>query len=167
MEIKLHEEGTKKCCCGGPHSVWYWIIKIMIVLAILFLVAIISLAAGVKMNKFGDKLGKDGRFGMIKYSQELGTGKVMMLGKNFYKTCESDGLALTRLFGVVSKVEGNKIFIVDNSVTLKTVLSSAETTITTTSGEVGIGFLKQGQNIVIFGSLNKDKMLEAKTIAIQ
>ncbi len=78
-----------------------------------------------------------------------------------------DDQKMTRVFGAITKIEGNQITILNNAVKNEIVLSLSSTVITSSSSEIGIGALKAGQNIAALGALNANNMFEARIIQVQ
>jgi hypothetical protein len=78
-----------------------------------------------------------------------------------------DDQKMTRVFGAITKIEGNQITILNNAVKNEIVLSLSSTVITSSSSEIGIGALKAGQNIAALGALNANNMLEARLIEVR
>ncbi len=78
-----------------------------------------------------------------------------------------DDQKMTRVFGAITKIEGNQITILNNAAKNEIVLSLSTTVITSSSTEIGIGALKAGQNIAALGSLNANNMFEARIIQVQ
>jgi len=78
-----------------------------------------------------------------------------------------DTQKMTRVFGAITKIEGNQITILNNAAKNEIVLSLSTTVITSSSTEIGIGALKAGQNIAALGALNANNMFEARLIQVQ
>lgn len=175
---------NKKCTC--TKSTLHILLKIFLAMVVAFFVFIIGLAYGVRLDYLRSMNGAGSQLGMMRYKSgydtsgnrrmmnvnnseektEIGPGMMLkFIGKN--NEASESGVKLTRLFGVVSKIEGNKISIKDNSAAEVAVLSQATTVITSTGIEIGLSSLKAGQNIVSYGTLNKDGQLEAKSIDVQ
>ena len=94
------------------------------------------------------------------YGQEFMAGN--FIGEN---ERDKDGKVLTvRLFGKITKIEGNLITVMDNSTTLQTAVSLSSTSIMSSTGEIGLSSLKVDQNIVIIGEYNATNQLEARFI---
>ncbi len=72
-----------------------------------------------------------------------------------------------RIFGAITKIEGNKITVMDNANQERILITQATTTIMSVSQEVGLKDLKVGQNINFTGQLNKDNQYEAVWIKVQ
>jgi hypothetical protein len=101
--------------------------------------------------------GESGKEGGNRFYATVGEGKMMTAAMP----------AMVRMFGAVTKVEGNLITIMNNGAAEQVVVSQADTIIMSSSTEVGLAALKAGQNIVVAGVMNKDNQLVAKIINIQ
>ncbi len=78
-----------------------------------------------------------------------------------------DEQKFSRVFGAITKIEGNQITILDNAAKNEIVVSLSSTVITLAGKEVGIGALKAGQNIAAVGALNANNLFEARLIQVQ
>ncbi len=78
-----------------------------------------------------------------------------------------DDKKLSRVFGSITKIEGNQITILDNAAKNEIIVSLSSTVITSSSTEIGLGALKAGQNIAALGALNANNMFEARLIQVQ
>lgn len=76
-----------------------------------------------------------------------------------------DWKAGTKIFGVITKIEGNKITVTDNGGKDAVIISTSGTVIVSGRDEIALGALKVGQTVNAAGSLNKDGQLEAKWIS--
>jgi len=171
----------EKMCVGGagPCSSGCWcgkcirwkLLKLFLCLAVAFFVFVCGLGVGVKMSYY--KLGGAGNegWGMVKYGEVGESGRPGMMIK--LMSAEEGAYGLTvqshaiRLFGNITKIDGNKITVLDNSAKEQVILSQPETIITATGTEVGVASLKAGMNIVSIGAMNADNQLLAKTIRVQ
>ena len=87
----------------------------------------------------------------------------MMLGFQKYQTGRGSQI---RLFGTITKIEGNKLTVLDNAANEQIIVSGASTIIMTSSTEIGLSVLEPGQNIIIAGILNKDNAIDAQLISV-
>jgi hypothetical protein len=165
-----HEEGA---CCGGickccKHPVVRIIIKIVLILVILGLICMAFFKC--HHNRF-DRDMKFGGYGMMT-TQAIPAGTAVpafgMMGfeKGGSWGEEKEGKGMTRLFGVITKIDGNKITILDNGAKEQTFLSQPATTIMTATGEVGLSALKAGQNVILLQEKGEDKKLELKLVQV-
>lgn len=99
-------------------------------------------------NYFGNSMMSRGEWGMMSN----------WLGK--------DQKGAVKVFGTISKIDGNKITVLDNGGKEKIVLSVSETRIFSSSAEIGLAALKAGWSVSAVGSLDKDGQLQAKYISI-
>lgn len=70
------------------------------------------------------------------------------------------------LFGAITKIDGNKITLVDNGGKEQVVVTASDTVIYGASGEISLSSLKAGQSIRAGGATNKDGQLSAKEIRV-
>ncbi len=63
----------------------------------------------------------------------------------------------TKLFGTITKVEGNKITLTDNAAKEQVVYTQSNTTITNTTTLIGLTGLKAGQNVLYTGATDPAK----------
>lgn len=177
MENKEDKKrGRHNCgiyCSCGKMSWGHMLVKLFLALAMIGLVLVISVAAVVKLGH-GDK--SDYK----KYSMMRGgvssqacfggerTGSATTMGAVFGIKEGKGSLAMSeRTFGAISKIEANKITIINNAAQEQVVISQANTMIVSSSTEMGLASLRIGQNIIVFGSPDKDNNLLAKIIQIQ
>jgi len=175
MDNKTHEEGG---CCGGGGAgkcckgrVVHLIFKIVFILVI---VGLICMAFRCHHNRF-DRDFKFGGYGMMTTQAipaDVAVPAFGMMGFEkggfFGERCddEKEGKGMTRLFGVVTKIDGNKITVLDNGAKEQTFISQPETTIITATGEVGLSALKAGQNVILLQVKGEDKKLELKLVQV-
>lgn len=157
----------KECCI--EHPVWKWILGIFFFLIAIFVVFSISSMIVFKFQRSG---GWD-------------RGNKLMMG-NVTSLCQKDGKCdcggagmmkgwgrsddrsdVVRVYGTISKVEGNLITIVNNGAKEQVVVSAADTVIMSSSTEVGLSALKVGGGAVFVGSVNAETQLVAKLIQLQ
>lgn len=108
--------------------------------------------------------------GMMNVKAPLGS--VGMMGRLSKGDDESWGWGkeeqkMSRVFGAITKIEGNQITILDNAVKSEVIVSLSSTIITASSTEVSIASLKAGQNIAALGALNANNLFEARLIQVQ
>ena len=164
-------------CPCGKMSIGHFLIKLFLALAIIGLILVISIAVIMKVTggvKYGYKHFGYGMMRSAATSQAClsggeRTGGVVMMGAgNIAFKARGEATAMPeRLFGNITKIEKNQITILNNAAQEQTVLSLADTVIISSSTEVGISALKAGQDVIVFGAPNADKVLEAKIIEIQ
>jgi|GEM_PF-1344893 len=184
MEAKKnHEEkccsDTGKDCCGSgkccSHPVMHCIIKTIIILIILGLIGMAGFSCGARLSKF--KYGSYGMMNPVSFDNKTSTFGPGMMNNfggygfakhmNFWGDDEKEGKdGRTQLFGLVTKVEGNKITVTDNGGKEQVVLSQSSTTILNSIGEVGLQSIKVGQGLSVAGKTNTDKQIEAVLIRI-
>jgi len=165
-------------CCGSKccnHSAMHCIIKTIIIVIIIGLVIGAGHAA---FRKFGRSYGT-GYYGMMSQISTVdgktayGPGMMTNFGgcefgkyMKFWGDDENEKNKATKLFGLVTKVEGNKITVLDNGGKEQVVLSLSSTTIFNSIGEIGIASIKEGQGLSVMGKENTDKQIEAVMIRI-
>jgi hypothetical protein len=101
--------------------------------------------------------------GGIKGGNELNSNCPMMGGIKG-GNCMFKGANM--MFGAITKIEGNKITVLDNSNLEQILITQATTTIMSTLKEIGIKDLKEAQNINFVGQLNKDNQYEVSWIKV-
>jgi hypothetical protein len=177
-EIKTKTAGSMACCKDGAsgdsgccnHLKGFSFLRFFVLIAAVTFVFVCGICVGIKMDYL--KMG-GGECGMMGYSGaggEFGHNNMMVKffdGKNLGYASAAVRTQDVRLFGAVTKVEGNMITITDNSAKEQVVLSQSNTIITATGTEVGLSAVKPGVNIVSVGAMNKDNQQLAKTIRIQ
>ena len=167
-----HEEGA---CCGGickcckcfKHPIVRIIFKIVFILIIVALICL-AFSRGFHHGRFGNEM-KFGGCGMMN-SQTVPAvtcaGAGMMGFEKGVWGEEKEGKDMAKLFGVITKVEGNKITVLDNGAKEQTFLSQPETTIMTSAGEVGLSALKAGQNVILMQGKGEDKQLKLELVQV-
>jgi len=177
-EIKDIKEG--QCCGHGGKHIGHCIAKAAILLLVLTLV----FAAGIGIGKhaggregFGKNkgFGYNGAFGGCGLSRENNDygfgmmksgnreGRLGMMGRWFGNNNEK--ASSTEVVGSITKIDGNKITILNNGNAEQVVVSTADTQIMAKTGLAGLKDLKTGQSIDAVG-INKDNQIEAKLIRI-
>jgi len=167
MENKTHEEsgccggGAGKCCKG---RVAHLIFKIVFILVI---VGLICMAFRCHHNRF-DRDMKFGGFGMMTTQAIPADVTVPAFGMMGFEKGKwgEEGKDMVKLFGVITKIEGNKITVLDNGAQEQTLLSQPETTIMTATGEVGLSALKAGQNVILLQKKCEDKQLKLELVQV-
>jgi len=176
-DLKSHEHKEAAHCChwGKLSKVWKAIICVVFILIILA----VGIKIGFKASHFKERSwGHVGQYGMMKYGaidvQDKVAGcpfaqfgiKPQMMGRFWDKESgkgEKEGR--DQLFGIITKIEGNKITISDNGAKEQVILSQSDTVIMSSSGPVSLTSLKTGSSIMSVGTINATtKQLEAKWI---
>ena len=183
METKNSCESGKCSCCKRS---WVRIlIKIVVLLMVLSIVGSIGFAMGARMGagrrnisatfgarQMGGQQNTQVEYkamGQVGNTEQDGQGVTVSRlsnGVGFSGAPEMPGLKLNRLFGSITKIDGNKITVLDNGATNQTVVSSSSTIILMPTGEVTLSALKAGQNIECAGSMSKDGTFDAKSIQL-
>ena len=150
-------------CCD---SSWGgFLVKIFLAVVIILFVLCLTMFVATRITRKGS-VGS----GCLLGQQMIGNRAVVQQGGFLEKGNEwgkrDDKASAVRLFGTISKVEGNKITIKDNGALEQVVLSQAGTVILSAEGEVGLSVLKTGVNIVSLGTYDKDNQLVAKVINV-
>lgn len=177
MEKKGDKNNGSHCCglyCScGRMSVGHMLVKMFVALVMVALVLAISMAIFVK---FGKGMKTYHQYGIMRGQimmqgcpfAEKGETAAMVGGGNMMFRAEKAAPAMPeRMFATVVKIEGNQITIMNNAAAEQVVLSAADTMIIASSTEVGLPTLQPDMDIVVYGSVNTDKMFEAKLIQIQ
>ncbi|MFA6992030.1 MAG: hypothetical protein WC269_01965 [Candidatus Gracilibacteria bacterium] len=152
---KINHEDHECCgsCCGshhghGMHRAFWIIIRVLIILLVLW--AVFGFFFGHMWNY--------GRFGYDKFGYN-GMGYNMMNGgynmMGWYDDDDSgsrNGLS----FGTITKIDGNKITVLNNANAEVTFATGASTVIYSSTGEIGLAGLKVGQNINYYGKTDKN-----------
>jgi hypothetical protein len=175
----MEKSKEKMCATGaGPCSSGCWcgkcigwkLLKMFLCLAVALFVFICGVGVGVKMSNYKTGAWGNGGMSIMKYGQtaELGPNTMM----KFFSTKDGGcGFASqshdVRLFGNITKIEGNKITVLDNSAKEQVVLSQPSTIIAETETEVGLSSLEPGMNIISVGAMNADNQMLAKIIQVQ
>lgn len=162
-------------CPCGKLSTAHLIVKIFLAVAVIGLGLVISMEIIYNISK--DRVGRQSRFDMMNAGQsvqgqfvgaKVGSGTIMMGNSNVaYKAGGEMTKMQERIFGVITKIEANKITIKNNAAVEQLVVSQADTVIVSSTTEVGIASLQVGHNIIVIGSIDKDNTLTAKMISIK
>ena len=142
---------------------------------VLFCFFVIGIAVGMQGSAFwqGNGFGKTVRMGRY-FERDLRGGAWNMMGAGYgrgmmgnvwYGEDGANGAA-TSMFGVITKIEANKITVSDNAAKSQVVLSQSDTVIQSGAGEVALGTLKVGQTVLSVGALDKDGQLLAKFMRV-
>ena len=149
---------TKKSCCSGLH----WGMKVFFGLIFIVVIFVISACVVLKREYRENRMMKSFGYTVMKNCDRNQNGPQVMMRFGEDKLVEK--VEMVRLFGIVSKIEGNLITITTNAAKEQVVVSAAETVIMVGDKEVGISTLKEGDSGVFFGTMNGDSQLEAKAI---
>jgi hypothetical protein len=177
MENKVGKRNAEHNCglyCPcGKMSVGHLIVKIFIAVALIGLGLVIAMTVfmglsthRIAKSHYGFMRGQtvQGEFTGVK----AGSGVIMMGNSNVAYKAGGEMMALQeRIFGVIIKIEANKITIKNNAAQEQIVVSQADTVIASSTTEVGLASLQAGQNIIVIGTYDKDKVLTAKMISIK
>jgi hypothetical protein len=153
---------------------WYKLLKLFLVVAVLLFVFCAGAASVVRMTRgpFSAQW-KPGAMMSGQYGNSMFYGGSTMMGwggnRGMMTTYDRQATQQSwqRLFGTISKIEGNKITITDNAAMEGVVLSQQSTVIVANGVEAGLASLKAGQNVVVVYSLNQEKQMVAATISVQ
>jgi hypothetical protein len=163
MEKKeVKKNGTHKCGLGCPcgMSTDHLAVKTFLALAFIGLALAISITIVYKVIRRVNMVG-----GCFSTTMMQSGGRNFMYGEKGGLMMKKE--APVREFGVISKIEGNQITIMNNAAQEQLVLSQADTVIVASSTEVGLSVLEVGQDIIVIGALDNDNVLTAKVIDIQ
>lgn len=157
-------------CCGNKHS-WhsrkhkgFW----LVVLIFLIIGSIFCFSFG-----FGSRhISKSFK---ASYYPMMGIGRGGMMSWNINGNFPAEGMMrgwqefnqknAVQIFGVISKIEGAKITVVDNGNEEKIINSVSDTRIISITGQASLSVLKAGQNISALGEM-RDNQLQASFIRI-
>ncbi|MCX6782045.1 MAG: hypothetical protein NTW66_02935 [Candidatus Magasanikbacteria bacterium] len=163
------------CSCAWTKLSWgHLLLKIFLALVMIALALAISMAVFYKLGHGGKSESK--RLGVMRgqvstqacFGEEKGGGVIMMGGGNMaFKAGKEVPAMPERTYGNITKIEANQITVKNNAAQDQIILSLADTVIVSSTVEVGLASLQVGQNIIVYGSPDKDKKLEAKLIQIQ
>lgn len=187
MEKDEKKSHHKECVCSECSSENYgyacdwrmWrghkLVKLAVILLVLLFVfsagyGIGKLKAFTKYSGFGD----DG-CGLRGFSRMMNYGDATRYGMTNDDCCGkiskmmsgwSDCGKINRIVGTITKIEGNKITVSDNSGKEQAVFSLAGTVIISSESEISLSSLGAGEDVSITGVLNKDKQFEAQMIRV-
>lgn len=150
-----HRETNSQClnlCCRNV-SFCHRLVKVFLSVVVAFFIFTIGLGFGFKMGYFGTNTNRY-------YKNAAG---VKMMKGNLARPALT---TVTRLYGTVSTIEGNKITVTNNAAGETIVISQLSTVIVSTESEMGLAALKPGINVVASGVLNKENQLEAQLIRV-
>lgn len=140
----MHHGGAMGHCCHGHHggvlSVFArgFLMVLVLVMAISFIASFFGMR-GWHMGGYGIPGGMMGRWSVDRDN--------------------------ARVFGVIKKIDGATITILDNGNTERSVVSTASTIITDGDTELSVGDLKVGERIGVTGT-SDNKVLTAKLIEV-
>ena len=176
-QMDKNELSASDKCCGGHgfmHHKGMCALKIIIVIIIMLFVFAAGVRMGVRRSGMGygagfgyKQIGRHGNFGgcpMNGFGRERneGFGGKIKMFSGWGKQVSTS----TQIFGAITKVEGNKITIVNNENKQQVIITSASTRIIGNTGEVSLKDLKTGQEINTDGQLNKDNQINALSIVV-
>lgn len=165
------QKEAKKCCWNlckdGSQCKMHgkWIIKIIVVLVILGIVFSLGMLAGaakvIRHSGTFDGKSFSGPFGMMGEYGMRGTWGGAMCGDERQK-----GNSQT-IFGIITKIEGNEITIMDNGNKEVKIISSSNTTIASSEYELGLNMLEVGDPIRVLGVTAGEGQFNAQYILIR
>ncbi|OGH65874.1 MAG: hypothetical protein A3B90_03160 [Candidatus Magasanikbacteria bacterium RIFCSPHIGHO2_02_FULL_41_13] len=144
-----------------PDSFGGIVLKVLLVVIIGGAIFGVGVCAGIRATVWRGLAGTGVSSRTLMNSRTLASPAAMM-GR-----LSKDDQKLSRVFGTITKIEGNQITVLDNAVKNQIILSLSSTIITASSTEVGVSSLKVGQNIAALGAANSDTLFEAKLIQVQ
>jgi hypothetical protein len=178
MENKVGKRNAEHNCglyCPcGKMSVGHLIVKIFIAVSLIGLGLAIAMTVCYGLSKhriskshYGFSCGAE-TFQSRSIGAKAGSGTIMVSGSNVAYKAGGEMMDIPeRIFGVITKIEANKITIKNNAAQEQLVVSQADTVIVSATTEVGLASLQVGQNIIVIGSYDKDKVLNARMISIK
>lgn len=113
------------------------------------------------------------------YYGSYGRNGYMMDGRGYYGQMMRGGYgpgygmmgrwnSAGQTFGIITKIEGNKITISDNGNKEQPILSQAQTSILSSNGSsLSLKDLKVGQKVAVSGSAGSDGSIQASIIEVQ
>ncbi len=157
--------------CCRKNTVWNVVLKLFLGVALFMLVFCMGAASVVRMTRGrmvhneagGYMMGAPGQ-GMMSGNMEMGWSDDRGMTRTMTRM---DTIEWKRLFGSITKIEGNKITILNNAAEEQMVMSMQDTIIGLAGNEVGLGALKVGQNVVVVYQAGSEATLQAKTISVQ
>lgn len=153
-----HAESNGRCinsCCRNV-SFGHRLAKVFLTVVVTFFVFTVGMGYGFKIGYVV------ARGGYAKNSANIPMMK-RFDNESFFRKNVSE---TTRLFGTITKVDGNKITVTNNAAQESIVVSQTSTVILSATSEIGLSSLKTGLSIVSSGLLNKDNQLEAQIIKV-
>lgn len=85
-------------------------------------------------------------------------------GMGMYAAADTVASGTVRILGSVSKIDGNKITIVDNAAKNQVIMSQATTMIRSSAGVLSLLGLKVGQTVIVTGVATSEGVIEARFI---
>ncbi len=170
METKSEQtNNSKSMCCRRP-----WPLRIMrgiISLVLVFIILIfgvgLGFAAAREQGEHGWNNYRQRAMYMNRYNEPSDEGCTMCGDVIADTENEEETTDSARLFGAITKIEGNKITVMTNAAQEQIVLSQTDTVIALpTDEEIGLAALKAGQNIIVTGTLNDDMTVNAEWITV-
>jgi hypothetical protein len=160
-----------------------FMIKAFLAVALLFIFYLVGIAVGSHLTlKEGMKgyrfnVSQDGKFEsgyamanqafVAQVPDEAGGCPMKKAGRACSGGCQKgDETANKQLFGIITKIEANKIYILDNGNSEQAITSTAETRIIKDGIDAGINSLKNSQNVIIEIETSPDGSVVAKTVKI-
>lgn len=157
-------------CCGNKHDCHkrgykgFW----MIVVLLLVIGSIFCFSFGFGSRHFSKRFG-------VGYYPMMGIGRDGMMNWGANRDYPAGGMMRSwqvsnqenavQIFGVISKIEGAKITVVDSGNQEKIINSVSSTRIISSTSQVSLSVLKVGQNISVLGEM-KDNQFQANLIRI-
>lgn len=162
-----------------------FMVKIFIAVAVLFVFYLVGIAVGSNLGiqhslktriKFDQSALDQQGFAAIRVNNSsqppvsIESGECPMAGKGhacmMADRIGGDPAQKSSIFGVILRVERNKITILDNSNDEQAVISTQKTRILKDGIDISISALKENQNIIIEIQPNKDNAMEAVLIKV-
>jgi len=159
-DMKRGSPGSMEHCCHGHHRGGMLSAFARGFLALLILLIVISFVASFfGMRGWGTPWQMMGGYGFTRSTDSSVLAPGGMMGR--WSADNDSG----RVFGIIKKIDGATITILDNGNTERAVVSTASTVIYDAVGEMSIGDLKIGERIGVTGRLD-DTTLTAKLIEV-
>lgn len=161
-ELKNNKKEEKKSKCECSRLQYFFIAAA--ITAVLVLVFALGAAVG-KVSNFSHMKGKAVTRSFTPY------GNTQMAKEKggtcpFARNGSIDGKNSNKVFGVMTKVDGNKITVLDNSNKEQIFETTAQTSIVELDEEVGLNDLAAGQKLNIFTSTGDDGKVSVKFIDV-
>jgi hypothetical protein len=177
MQTKGDKKRAAEHSCGlycpcGKMSTAHLIVKIFLALAMIGFGLVIAITifynvcGGRGIKPACDRM----HGGQVFQAKFMGgeSGGMIAVGTNMAFRAGNDVSVMPeRVFGSITKIEANQITIKNNAAQEQVVISQADTVIFSSSTEVGLSALQIGQNIIVYGTPDKDNKMTAKMINIQ
>ncbi len=158
-------EADSRCsngCCRTNSSMWYKLLKLFLVVAVFLLIFCLGAASVVHMSGGVHRkvVGSTKMYPVSGAMMDWSDGRGMKMEKK-------EATSWQRMFGTITKIEGNNLTLLDNAAAETVVMSTQDTIIIQAGAEVGLATLKVGQNVVVVFSLTEERQQVAKTISVQ